>query len=437
MNLTWQKKINNFFAFKIKPDIFFICALSFIPIFRYYLLTFITSVNIPYRDDYDAILNFANIFVSNTHNKLTLLFSFHNEHRILFCRASTVLLYSLSGKINFKILSMIGTFSLLAFVAVLLSSTVFSTKKIKLLYFIPVVFILFQPQYWECSLVSMGSLSSLPVLFFAFITLYYLSADGIINFLFSLVAAIFTTFINGNGMLIFLSGLIILYFYKRYQEGMIWILAGIVTIYAYFIGWPASHPNPMGIFNQSMEALKYFFYFIGSALPSLPARFRHTHLLSLSSGILFFVYFIFLSFKIKNGKVNITTFAFLAYLFMTALVVTLCRFGLGVAQVFCSRYTIYSDLFIIFVYISFIELSPGKMIRLIFPFLLILSILFNCKSYKDNYPMMFHYKKALLHGLADWRKNNNSGLEYPWDQAWANIILKKAIKNGLYEPPKT
>jgi hypothetical protein len=422
---------------KIKPDIFFICILAYIPILLYYVSIFIKSVNIPQWDDYIAILGFANNFLSNSHNKFALLFSQHNEHRILFCRVSTLLLYFLSGKIDFKILTLIGNLSILAFTAVLLSSTVFATHKMKPLYFVPVVFILFQPQYYENSLLTMASLSGLPVIFFAFLTLYCLGAGSIKNFIFSLVAAILTTFTNGNGMFVFLSGLIILYFYKRYKEGAVWILVGLMTVCAYFIGYtrPPLHPSPMGIVNYPTEAIKYFFYFIGSSIPYFVSeKFVQNPLLLLSGGILIFLYFIFLSYKIRSGKVNIITFAFFAYLFITAFVVTLGRSYFGAHQALSSRYMIYSDLFIIFVYITFIEFSSDKTIRLIFPFLLILSIYFNYASYKNNFQYMIIQKEELTDGLADWRMNNNTGLAY-LNQPWANAVLQKAIKNGLYEPP--
>ena len=421
-----EKEINNLFVY----------ALASLSIFWYYLSIFAASVNIPCWDDYDAILGFANNFLSNTHNKLALLFSLHNEHRILLCRASTVLLHFLSGKINFRILTMIGNFSLLALAAGLLSSAVFPLKKTRPIYLLPVILILFQPQYWESSLVSTSSLSCLPVIFFAFLTLHYLGAGRIKNFLFALVTAIAATFINGNGMLIFLSGLIILFFYKRPKESMTWIFAGIVTACVYFIGYarPIHHPDPLGIFNYPIMAISYFFTFIGSAIPYFfPKGFEDSKLLPLSGGVLFFVYFIFLSCKIKSGKVNIAIFAFLAYLFITAFVVTLFRSGFGVDQALSSRYALYSALFIIFVYITLVGLLPVRTFRSIFPFLLMLSIFFNYHSYKDNLQIMSGHKKMLIYGLDNWRINNNSGLRYP-DRSRANDIMQEAIKNGLYEP---
>lgn len=435
-----NKKNYNFFAIKINPGIFFTCVLAFIPIFCYYFSIFVTSINIPVMDDYDAILGFANNFLSGAHNKFTLLFSLHNEHRIFFCRALTVMSYFLTGSINFRLLTIIGNFSLFVFAAVLFSSTVFTANKIKPLYFIPVVFILFQPQYWESCLMSMASLSSLPVLLFVFLTLHCLKAGTIKNFFFSLVAAIFATFINGNGMFVFFSGLIILCFQRRYKECIIWFWAGIITVSAYHIGYstPGHHPSVLlAVIGHPIETMKFFFYFIGASLSYfIPGRFEFSRLLSLSGGVFILLYFIFLSFKIRSNKVNIITFAFLLYLFIIALVVSLCRSGFGVGAAFSSRYMLYSDLFLIFIYLSFIEVSSIKVIRFIFPLVLVLSLIFNFSSYRGNFPSMLYNKKMLRDGLAFWKINGHSGLRYP-NQERANAIMREAIKNGLYELPKT
>ncbi len=419
---------------KMGTSYFYIIAA--VPIILYYLFVFTCAINIPIMDDYDAILGFANNFFSGSHNKLALLFSQHNEHRILFCRCLTALSCFLTGSVNFRILAIIGNFSLFAFIAVVFASTVFSGKKIKPLYFLPVCFLLFQPPWWEAGLMAMSALTCLTVYFFAYSALHLLNWPSRKCFIVSLLIAAFAAFVNGNGMFIFPCGLLMLWFYKRPGGFLIWFLGGITITGLYFLGYVRPDCYPLGaVVHNPIAGIKFFFYFISSSLSFfIPSGMPFRQEVLLSAGALIFLYFLFLFTKIRARRVNITTVAFIAYLLLTAFIVTLCRAGFGANYALSHRYMLYSYLFLIFSYISFIEFSSERVLKVLFPVLLASAIFINFYAYIKSAPELFSIKRKALANLTDWRLDNKQCLVYP-DCSRASSIMREAIKKGLYKPP--
>src|ERR1700743_859724 len=89
-------------------------AWIFIPAFLYFRIVDHYAVNIPWSDDYDAILGFLLEFRKAPFGeKIGLLFSQHNEHRILSSRLVYITWQALFGRINFRYLTFIGDTQLL------------------------------------------------------------------------------------------------------------------------------------------------------------------------------------------------------------------------------------------------------------------------------------------------------------------------------------
>jgi hypothetical protein len=89
------------------PDLTFLRVLKYLVIFTPAIIyiSFVQqfALNLPHWDDYDAILNFLVQFKQGSLSyKLSLLFTQHNEHRILSSRLAYVLYYYVLGSINFR-----------------------------------------------------------------------------------------------------------------------------------------------------------------------------------------------------------------------------------------------------------------------------------------------------------------------------------------------
>lgn len=429
--MSYIQKLNNTFTIKLKPETVILIVLAFLPMYIFYCSLFVFTVNIPYWDDYDSILNFSNDFQrSNVENKIKLVFSQHNEHRIVFSRIVTLVSYYLTGKINFKLLTFIGNMSLIGLAILFFKSAVFLHKKF--LYFIPVIFLLFQPQYWGDIYFATPSLSNLYVLFFAFAALYLLRKQTPRCFLYSLLLALLATFTNGNGMLVFLAALPALFYQKKYKEIIVWMCVGIACILVYFYGYikPAHHPSiANSVFVHPGHTIIYLFSFLGSCF-SVGINFgKAIYFLPLIIGVIFSLYFIYLI-KIKFYKRNFVIISFLLFLFFTSFVTALCRSGFNSVP---SRYKIISILMFTLFYLSLIEISPENIRRNIYLISLSFAILFNVTSYFIISRNIILQKKYLIEGLALW-KDGKPGLSYP-DANRANSIISTAIANRQYSLP--
>lgn len=397
------------------------------------LIIFYTSilkygVNIPIGDDYPAILNFLiNFFSSSGFKKIALIFSQHNEHRIVFTRIITLLTYYLLGSINFKLLMFIGNLSLIGLLAVLYSS--YPHDRNKLLYFLPVVLLLFQQQYWGDIYWAMASLSNLCVLFFAFLSLYLLTKPEMKYFFLSLFFLMLATFTNGNGFLVFFVGLFPVILSKHHKKILLWSIIGLGLILFYFHGYikPAYHPSLLG---HPIETLKYFFSFVGSSM-GLTKFGSFFSFISLLTGLALSAYFILLI-KFEYYKHNLPVYLFLLFCFLSAFMTSLGRAGFGIEQSLSSRYRIYSVLFFILIYISIMELSPNKIRHKIFPVLLSFSIIFNFCSYHYLKGVM-ESKLKLIDGIMDWENHNTNLLT--GNKKFESEVMDTAIKKGYYHPP--
>jgi len=422
-------------ACNFKGSAYIIYGLIFVPVLAYFLSLFLTAVNIPLQDEYDAVLNFANKFFSSGSNRLALLFSQHNEHRLMLYRSLTVLITWLTGSLNLKVLTIIGNLSLLGFAVFLYKSARLRLAKHKALYFLPAAFMLFQPQYYAIILQS-GAIADLGIVCFSLAAIYFLNKPAIRYFFFALFAAMLAVFSKANGFLIFPAGLVILIFNKKYKEGLIWSLTGVILSVIYFAGYvrPVDSP-PLAIFNQPVESGKFILYLIGAGLADFfPSSAAFSGPLTMISGALVLMYFIFIFTRLKSGKLNIIIFTFLVFLFLTVIAITIGRSLFGAEYALSSRFRVYSDIFLILVYITIIEFLSDKVIKLAFPAVLILAMVFNFISYKKNYPAMLYTRQVLENGLAEWKIDNTFGLQYP-NPGRANAIMQEAIQKGIYSPP--
>ena len=112
------------------------------PVIVFYLVFQKYAVNIPHWDDFAIRNTLAQMLETDSFSeKLKLLFSQHNEHRILLTRLSAWFVYLLQGTLNLKSLMFIGFLALVGLLVIFFQ--VSKKYKSPLLAFVPVSFILF------------------------------------------------------------------------------------------------------------------------------------------------------------------------------------------------------------------------------------------------------------------------------------------------------
>lgn len=398
---------------------------ALVPIGIFWYSLFKYSLNIPIGDDYRAILLFLIKFLecSEIIDKIVLMFSQHNEHRIFFTRSIVLGYYYLFNSINFKNLILVGNFSLFGIIFVLFKS--FKQNKDKFIYFTVVIFLLFQPLYRETVYWAMASLSNLYVFFFAFLTVYLLIRPR--YFLSSVILAVLTTFTNGNGICVFLVGLWILFYQKRYNELILWLLSTAIIIIFYFCNYTTQQVTEIG--KDPVQHLAYFFAYLGST-----AGFSLiSYIPALLLGGIILTFFIYLC-KKKYFVNNLAIFSYLLFLILTALTATLARSSFGIEQACSSKYRIISIQCIILLYLAISEMLDRKILRWYYPICLVVSILLNFLSWHFLTKYVIARQNATVAYIIKY-KTNDSLVNHHFDDSYDGIMIK-AQKKKIYRIPK-
>lgn len=171
------------------------------PLFVYMVTVAVHALNYPFEDDFNAILEFLNHYqTANGKEKMRLLFTQHNEHRILFSRIIYVLYNYLPGQLNFKWIIYIGNaqhvlsfFVCLHFIRKLLKEKWFLSSFICSLCF-------FDLANWENAYSPMGSVANYSIVFLFFTSLYFYSKQGVINCIAAFLFQVIALYSLGNGI---------------------------------------------------------------------------------------------------------------------------------------------------------------------------------------------------------------------------------------------
>ena len=321
----------------------------FIPIGFYYNVVWQSAFNFPFEDDFDSPMRFINTYMSGATtsvDKLKLVFSQHNEHRIVFDRLVFLGQFFAEKTINIRTCILIGNASLLFMIALLYRVSFRSLATgYRLLALVPACYVLFTLHFWELTVWGMASLQNLYVLVFVMISLFSLTKTAGVNRFFwvACLFAVVATYTSGNGVFTFLVGAALLLFLRQNRPLLIWSALAMATAATYFWGYtsPAAHPSVYdSLVNNTGRAINYFFTLTGSVFSAdqtYPAR----------AGKFFLLLYVGLATYLiatKRLRDYLPLFTFLTFLYLTCGVLMATRSGFGVVQAFSPRYGILSVL---------------------------------------------------------------------------------------------
>jgi hypothetical protein len=333
-----------------------------IPIIIYYGLFFRYTVNAPINDDYRAVLDFINkiISVDTIFDKLKILFSQHNEHRIVYGRLWTVISYNLLGNVNFNFLSFVGNLSLLGLSVIFYKR--FSLLQKPVLLFLPVMVLLFNITSWENMTFTMAVLSNFTVYLFIFISLKYITSNTLENkknLYFSFLFLFLAVITQGGGLFLIPISILILLYKKEYKNIIIFGILCIMLIALYFYNYESPQQN-IGVLNSVLEykvkIILFAFAFLGNAFNyyTIYDDPKNSILLTTIIGGILFLLFLYITYT-KYFKKNLFNYSLMLLLIMSAFITALSRISLGIETASASRYRINGILFFITLYFWFIE----------------------------------------------------------------------------------
>ena len=175
-------------------------ALAAVVAVAYFALVGHFADNIPFWDDYLAEQNFLVRFLQSPalSQKLHLLIEQHNEHRLLFTRLTTLIVYLFTGKLNYVMYITLANAMLIGTGILMFTTVKDDTKKAFGTFLIALL--LCNGQHLETSVWAMSGLANIGTLFLAFMSLYYVLRRETSWVVVGFALSVLTVFSNGNGI---------------------------------------------------------------------------------------------------------------------------------------------------------------------------------------------------------------------------------------------
>ncbi len=393
--------------------------LCFIPVLSLSYVIHKYLINLPTGDDIFTMEMFNLLHhATGFWEKIIILFSQHNEHRILVTRLVAVLQYGLSDSVDLRWWIIAGNLSLPFLVWIFylnLKQTPWLT--------IPIAFILLAPI--SNTFAAMQNANLFSVLFcvaafhFSLKKPYHLSSTVYV-FLFIFLAI----FSNGGGFIGFGLVSLVFFFQARYRLLIYWSLFGILVLTGYFWDYQKiyRHPNSEALFQHIPQAISFLSVFLGSI--SLKTW------LATITGCVFLGLFAWLFFE-KYYQRRPFIFLCFAYGILMGVLTSLTRYEHGVGVALAERYAIYSMLLaaaaIPAVYDIFSKFKPFH--HYVFAGILVWSMALNFKYVSLKLHEVDKTHTQLLTAMENYHLNHSG---YTCMEV---NILDRLARNGLYSFP--
>ena len=423
-----------------------IAVISLAPILAFYGLLTRETVNLPFMDDYGGILGFVGRWsqLPTLHEKILDPFaSQHNEYKLMFANALYVLEYLTTGHVNFAFLSVVGNLLILPLYFVIFGMwTRNGATKEQLFLFIPVSWLLFQLQYYSLLNWPMSSLQHIAVLLFSLLTIYLLSRDERQTFYIALGSLVLAIGSSGNGFFVIpVACLMLVQFRRLARVGyLLCTSAAMLVFYLYRYNFSSSqaHADHSVVSSLHHISLIYSLSFLGASV----ARYGSYVPAAILGGALCLVFAsaIVDRFYARNPAI----FYSMCFILITAVAVSGLRSDLGIAQSLVSRYRIYSNLMLIFVYLYGIgkfhsagethQRSPDSFNLLpLAASVTLAAVLFNIGSNYAGFKLLHARTELTKQGLLRWELNQPSITTAPGPAHEDPVILRQRL-SGNYEP---
>lgn len=433
------------------------------PILCFSLLLFVYIVDVPWMDDIDAFLGFIIGYLDarTVAEKFYWLLVPNNEHRILTGKLITLAMYNLTGTVNFRWLVFAGFAFLLGLLAIFYR--VFRSTGLPVLAFVPVPFLLLQPQYYLTTTWAITSLQHQVVVGMVIATLYLL-ADGERNrFAGGLGLQILTSFSMSNGLFGWVAGAVVLATQRNWLRLAIWLVVGAVTILLYFYDFQNAQGNDSSItFFLKYPYLVFlgFFTFTGGLFDFFPeATIVWRSILPTLAGLVLIPAMLWLLWRMnedtlrgrtKTSAIHNRETALLqkrryfftgcyAFLMVNAVIVAFLRPRFGYAVMLISNYMIYPALLVTLLYLNVISEQCRNMrnIDRWVRFGVAVGLVVWGVWYVLRLPKIAFRKQQILTQAFN-QKYNETGLGPSWGSPFVTLAkrsMDESVKRGIYQYP--
>ncbi|NTW44316.1 MAG: hypothetical protein HGB14_07780 [Anaerolineaceae bacterium] len=403
----------------------------------YYASIVSFSTNVPVGDDYN-MLGFFNEFTDagGIGSKLNLLFSFHNEHRIVITRSIMLLWSAVAGSVDFRALNWIGNLALLP--ALIVLGRMIGPRGDRLTWAL-LFLIVMQPQLIILMFYPMAVISAFFGLLFSFLYLRNSLHDS--KWYLVLLFYLLASFTTGAGIFLILLGAPILLYQRRYAIAIVHVVASIVVILWYS---PSSADSAYFI-QHPLVVIEFFLLLLGSAaqLPKFSSYYMQIGFSFILIG--YFVFFLKRFFRPASQRIDIEKLTVLCSLLYLLMMIGLIAIGrasnyesdlLGASL--NGRYRIYSLIFFAVCCIDFVRLCR-ELDRSFAPIpvlMVILALVFNLSWYSYSLKDMRLVSFWRVYGMKHWLITHDVSMlpmgAVPPEYVERNLTA--AVNSGIFKP---
>jgi hypothetical protein len=423
----------------------FLWAAMLLPPVIFYAFLARSLTELPFADDYDAVLNFLLQWRKEgwiQHLVQVVTFQ-HNDYRCMFENAIVGIQYSLLGHTNFKALSIIGNLLVLPLFGVLylIWRECDRPRDYTLLAFVPVSWILFQLQYEGTLNFATSGLQCLPVVLFALLTCLLAAKTSTKAFMGSLLSFLLCVGSYANGLFLVPIGAAIYLQRREYRKLAAWCLVSAMACVIYFhkYNFAVEAVNTkMG--NNVVGILQHLSPVYAAAFLGSVAAIRNPFP-AILLGIVLAGLFIFATGDRLFSRRPALYYSAM-FFFITGVAVSGLRSGFGLSQALDSRYRINSTVLVILLYLYLADRLYAVRVK---PFILkasacvvgALLVAFNLASNYAGGKFLLARRNALEVEMVRWERHdprNSIGPSFLSHYSVENQRFKSHLSDGLYDP---
>lgn len=410
-----------------------------LPPVTFFWMFFSYTVDIPVNDDYKAVLNFINQIINaeSFSEKLSLIFSQHNEHRIVYDRLWTIISYKLQGHVDFNTLAFIGNLSLAGIFAIFYKK--WREASLSLIYLLPVSVLLFNISFWENMTFAMAALSNFTIFMFSLASLYFITKKEIsrVDTILSMSFFVMAVFTQGGGLMLIPVIAAILWYRKQHK--VLYVFLGLSLLLAAFYFYGYQKPDEATTLSNTLTNLKirsllFSFAFLGNAFNYyliFTNDINDSIAITTIIGVFFLACYLYAA-KTRYYQKNLFSFAVMSLVVITSFATGFSRSHMGLETAGASRYRIAGIVFVIALLFWAIDtFGKSKNIK---PVVIVASTIYFLFFGLNQYEYLSYRKYKSMMGALRYHSGDYSQLN-GFEQEYYNKVLASSAENDTYVLP--
>ncbi|MDR6193991.1 hypothetical protein [Siphonobacter sp. SORGH_AS_0500] len=431
-----------------------VIVLSIIPILLFFYTFFSYVSNIPFQDDYDALLEPVTAFKNMPHFSwnefVKIIWTQDDERRIVLDRVIALLIYAVHGSLDLRIQMFVGLLSIIGLLYFFY--TIIKGAQLPAILLLCCALLLFHIQYYEAIFWGMIPLQHIIVYFFAIGTFYNLYSPTPVRIITAVLMGILAIFSDVSGTFVLPAGIAVLILQRQWKYVAIWVIAmgAMIWLYYHNLEIPAYRPKLSDNLAHPKLIIYNFLAFSGISADA-NTLFAHTNRVTLILftgmilwGVLFYYAFLLLKHSFFSHDIyvfprwKITLWGSIIHLSIIIIAFAVGRAMDGPEAVLISRYKHIGFIWLILISILVFTHLKSNYIQLGSKIWLGISLcIFGFSYFEYLAPLDFYYKERNT-DIYGWQHNRAlpSSPIYVSLKSAVDTITEQAIASGIYQLPE-